>query len=304
MQRRAFTLIELLVVIAIIAILASILFPVFAQAKLAAKKTSDLSNVKEEGLAVLMYYGDFDGQFPLAFEGTNPNISNHPWTGEDLWQQRMMPYVKNVDIFGAKVDAQAGETATVGSWAGVGVSFAANSYYGNWCCAPNWGSGFELRGPMGVGDNTYPAGSDEGYGWLMSSSLNETMITQPAGTILLAEKTGPDIASWNTTYEGDSYNFQGNFSAFSMGGVIGGNDVDDAGWGPEQIPNGKQTLYLTVGNKDPLQFEYGINGAVSAPYAGNSVFVFTDGHAKAMIPSSTNPDPVNLPQSNLWDGKR
>jgi len=53
--RKAFTLIELLVVIAIIAILAAILFPVFAQAKLAAKKASDLSNVKQIELAQLMY---------------------------------------------------------------------------------------------------------------------------------------------------------------------------------------------------------------------------------------------------------
>ncbi|MFM9872097.1 MAG: type II secretion system protein [Fimbriimonadaceae bacterium] len=59
-MRRAFTLIELLVVIAIIAILAAILFPVFAQAKDAAKKTQDLSNIKQISLAVNLYAGDYD----------------------------------------------------------------------------------------------------------------------------------------------------------------------------------------------------------------------------------------------------
>src|SRR3984885_7577074 len=59
-KSKAFTLIELLVVIAIIAILAAILFPVFAQAKLAAKKTSDLSNLKQNGLASIMYGNDYD----------------------------------------------------------------------------------------------------------------------------------------------------------------------------------------------------------------------------------------------------
>ncbi len=59
-KRSAFTLIELLVVIAIIAILAAILFPVFAQAKEAAKKTASISNLKQIGLAWLMYNGDYD----------------------------------------------------------------------------------------------------------------------------------------------------------------------------------------------------------------------------------------------------
>lgn len=65
MRSRAFTLIELLVVIAIIAILAAILFPVFAQAKMAAKKTSALSNVKQLGTSVQIYIADQDDTFPL-----------------------------------------------------------------------------------------------------------------------------------------------------------------------------------------------------------------------------------------------
>ena len=65
MLRKAFTLIELLVVIAIISILAAILFPVFAQAKVAAKKTVDLSNVKQLGTATAIYLSDNEDTFPL-----------------------------------------------------------------------------------------------------------------------------------------------------------------------------------------------------------------------------------------------
>lgn len=66
MRKRAFTLIELLVVIAIIAILAAILFPVFAQAKEAAKKTQSISHMKQIGLSTLIYTGDYDDIFPLG----------------------------------------------------------------------------------------------------------------------------------------------------------------------------------------------------------------------------------------------
>lgn len=72
-MRSAFTLIELLVVIAIIAILAAILFPVFTQAKLAAKKTQSLSNMKQEGTAMTMYLNDSDDQYPLAFYNYDPS---------------------------------------------------------------------------------------------------------------------------------------------------------------------------------------------------------------------------------------
>jgi prepilin-type N-terminal cleavage/methylation domain-containing protein len=89
--RRAFTLIELLVVIAIIAILAAILFPVFAQAKLAAKATSCMSNLRQLDISFVMYQTDNDDQFPLGAYGTATNTT--------FWHDEINPYVKNKQIW-------------------------------------------------------------------------------------------------------------------------------------------------------------------------------------------------------------
>ena len=87
-KQHAFTLIELLVVMAIIAILAAILFPVFAQARAAARKTSCLSNLKQLGNAGMMYTQDYDEKFP----GLRGGISGDPVT-------TMQPYIKNWNVF-------------------------------------------------------------------------------------------------------------------------------------------------------------------------------------------------------------
>lgn len=89
---RAFTLIELLVVIAIIAILAAILFPVFAQAKLAAKKTVALSNAKQIALANVIYQGDFDDALIKEFYGFPADCSSWGSTYYN-WRYALQPYV-------------------------------------------------------------------------------------------------------------------------------------------------------------------------------------------------------------------
>ena len=86
-----FTLIELLVVIAIIAILAAILFPVFAQAREKARQTACLSNVRQMGFAVTMYTQDYDETFPLAATATPQGFLN--------WHHLTDPYVKNKQVW-------------------------------------------------------------------------------------------------------------------------------------------------------------------------------------------------------------
>ncbi|MBD3292375.1 MAG: prepilin-type N-terminal cleavage/methylation domain-containing protein [Armatimonadia bacterium] len=95
-MKRGFTLIELLVVIAIIAILAAILFPVFARAREKARQTSCLSNLKQIALGALMYAQDYDER----------TLKNGDWDGTHYWQLTIEPYTKNEQIFACPSDGR------------------------------------------------------------------------------------------------------------------------------------------------------------------------------------------------------
>ncbi len=100
MRRHGFTLIELLVVIAIIAILAAILFPVFARAREKARQTACLSNCKQMGLAVMMYCSDYDEMYPARQRPLpQPFIYNGYSHRAILWYMAIEPYHKNVQVF-------------------------------------------------------------------------------------------------------------------------------------------------------------------------------------------------------------
>ena len=112
-MRKGFTLIELLVVIAIIAILAAILFPVFAKAREKARQTSCLSNEKEIALAILMYAQDYDEKLPKCRTGQTANNTCHDW-----WDF-CSPYIKNTQIYSCPSYAGQGNWG----WLDYGINF-------------------------------------------------------------------------------------------------------------------------------------------------------------------------------------
>ena len=122
-MRRAFTLIELLVVIAIIAILAAILFPVFAKAREKAKQASCLSNCKQIGLGLLMYTQDYDDSFPCNSPHLTPPAGVPEYTITH-WSGYIYPYVKNRDLYRCPSRQQY-------------LGYAINSRISNWSSAAN-----------------------------------------------------------------------------------------------------------------------------------------------------------------------
>jgi prepilin-type N-terminal cleavage/methylation domain-containing protein/prepilin-type processing-associated H-X9-DG protein len=165
MTRRGFTLIELLVVIAIIAILASILFPVFAKAREKARQTSCLSNVKQISLGLMQYAQDYDETMVpnatavysyVSPDGTPINISP---PSAMLWMYIAYPYMKNVQIY------------------------VCPSYTEKW-------SPTVYDGNCGYGKNT----------WLHCASL--ALIDEPVNTVMV-DDCNYYLADWDVQPDGD-----------------------------------------------------------------------------------------------------
>jgi prepilin-type N-terminal cleavage/methylation domain-containing protein len=176
-MRRGFTLIELLVVIAIIAILAAILFPVFAQAKAAAKKTTAISNFKQIGLGSTMYAVDNDDVMPVRFYyATNEDMAggSEPFPPKRVdwapitWREITLPYVKNGEAKYTWVttDGSAGVWAVGGIYESVGKPGA----YGV----------LDMHEYLGTGGKN---GVDSRF-----TPISTTGLARPAQTIMLAEK--------------------------------------------------------------------------------------------------------------------
>ncbi len=267
-NKSGFTLIELLVVIAIIAILAAILFPVFAQAREKARQASCISNVKQIALAVTMYTQDFDETYPIVQWWGDYNWA----TMKGGWAFAINPYIKNLGVWKCPSDGGGLANAPDSSgWCGVALGYPANAFHSGWN-----GSYAYAQGPI-----NYVASS--GATWLELGAVSVSKMSRPADTILTAEKHASE----------SNGNYPGVFCSTGAptGDVITGNMDDFGQWAPD-------------GSRADGAYPRGKNGGVSAKHNEQATFSFCDGHAKSMKPVQTNPDPAHHWELNLWDGTR
>lgn len=291
MNRKGFTLIELLVVIAIIAILAAILFPVFAAAREKARQTSCASNEKQLGLAFLQYVQDYDDTFPITWYG-DPNNFGAEGNG---WAGIVYPYVKSTGVFQCPDDP----TVPSSQYPDI-VSYGYNCNIGSM----NYGGHYAYA----------IAGAD--------AKLNS-----PANTLLLAEVNG--ISSNITSYSGDilintdgngytgaaaggsgtvcgywaGYNFDegGNFGQAPYAGYPGkGYYATGPQYGGTSWSGGPWNLTATGGSALPLTVANG-------EHTGGSNYLMSDGHVKWLrgtavsfgLPASS---PANAQSGNVAAG--
>jgi len=248
-KQTGFTLIELLVVIAIIAILAAILFPVFAKVREKARQTQCMSNLKQVGLAVLQYNEDYDECYPLEqaleknFPGDN-DAPNGPGSGAD---EALDPYVKN----GAG-----------------GIDHNGSMVGGIWACSSfpvvqstNYHFREDLFIPYWYLTKTRPVG-------------NLSMVNSPSSKVMAFEG-----GQWGTTNEGSGLEFW--IAAWAGWGnyTQGGSDLADGhgDYDCAKIPAGSGTGNCQSGGWPP-------GSAVRPRYRhnGSANMLYLDGHVKAV----------------------
>jgi prepilin-type N-terminal cleavage/methylation domain-containing protein/prepilin-type processing-associated H-X9-DG protein len=198
MKRRGFTLIELLVVIAIIAILAAILFPVFAQAREKARQASCVSNINQMVKAAIMYQQDYDGFYPQLHLSPGPR----PGTFEiRYWHILLHPYVKNWQVY------RCPSCSSDSRFTGPTISrrpAEGGEFIGDTCdiyipddLAGGQGTWNQIAARVGGaigGLNPSWAGTG-GYGWnacatrLSGQSISDATFVSPASTLMIGEFT-------------------------------------------------------------------------------------------------------------------
>lgn len=259
-KRFAFTLIELLVVIAIIAILAAILFPVFAQAKEAAKKTGDLSNNKQIVLAGIMYCGDYDDVFPMLRNSEPKWVSNVTGPQVNSGHNMIAPYIKSKAMFVSPNDSMgrcdAGTNylspTNTANPTGGGVSYVF-SYHGDSLASRPYA--FGISGWDSVSATTHLSSSSK------TDSLTATSLGALASTIWLI----PSYISW--TYWNGLMQHRNDQREYAFDSTRLGSSIMSTWPKVTSLPN------AWCGSSD---------AAALGAYGGITNWGFADGHAKAM----------------------
>ena len=205
-NRNAFTLIELLVVIAIIAILAAILFPVFARARENARRSSCSSNLKQIGLGLIQYSQDYDEMLPNAWFGPGGYGDSGPTNGVYKWMDAVQPYVKSTQLFTCPSNSNGLTAGATGNFIpALQLTGNSNQNYGSYAMnSAYWGGGGgnTLRGP--------------GNG---NPSMSMARVDEPTTTIWVGDGNGSYQCDWEA----------GNPAIFTIGSVkaIGQNGLGD-----------------------------------------------------------------------------
>jgi prepilin-type N-terminal cleavage/methylation domain-containing protein len=256
MLKRAFTLIELLVVIAIIAILAAILFPVFAQAKVAAKGTASLSNVKQLNTSSIIYATDYDDkQMLVGFpDATATAYGIRPWTSI------MMPYMKNLQILGDPLT----------TWVNPGFADPNNAYL--YC--PQYSYAWQIHSP----------GIYYGGQFIEWNPISQTTLADPANTVFMTTKrTGFKGPEWwwstadlviITTFTTGLPHCSGGYTNKNPQSLCGPGV--DFSWGVGSIG----------GETGVNEVEGHLTSGMTVRKTKHSIVSFADGHAKAMRPDA------------------
>jgi prepilin-type N-terminal cleavage/methylation domain-containing protein/prepilin-type processing-associated H-X9-DG protein len=262
---KGFTLIELLVVIAIIAILAAILFPVFAQARSKARQITGTSNIKQLALGVLMYSQDYDEKFPRCGYGgaANGALGGPPYNQYDglEWQNTIQPYVKNGGLFVSPGDASQPTGWAVGDsdWTYDDGQF---SLMFNDLLAHE-------AGTITVGGTTF---TDETTQVRLADGSSQAAVNAPADCVMLAE----GHSGWNKQPAGAPIipDWQGHTDPNSK-------------WMKEHSISGNFTPFIAPIGYDGTQLFAGLPF-----YSGGANFAFTDGHAKWFRVANENGQPI------------